>query len=90
MTADSEAQVAFTSVSIKGPLMLQFAELDPRVNGTWPAYGTLFKKKGVDYQAFIYPGVNHGFHNDSTGRYNKEAAELAWSRTLAFFDQHLS
>lgn len=76
--------------NIKGPLMLQFAELDPRVNGTWPAYETLLKKKGVDYQAFIYPGVNHGFHNDSTGRYNKEAAELAWSRTLAFFDQHLS
>jgi len=76
--------------NIKGPLMLQFAELDPRVNGTWPAYETLLKKKGVDYQAFIYPGVNHGFHNDSTGRYNKEAAELAWSRTLAFFDKHLS
>ena len=76
--------------NIKGPLMLQFAELDPRVNATWPAYETLLKKKGVDYQAFIYPGVNHGFHNDSTGRYNKEAAELAWSRTLAFFDQHLS
>ena len=76
--------------NIKGPLLLQFAELDPRVNGTWPAYETLLKKKGVDYQAFIYPGVNHGFHNDSTGRYNKEAAELAWSRTLAFFDKHLS
>lgn len=76
--------------NIKGPLMLQFAELDPRVNGTWPAYETLLKQKGVDYQAFIYLGVNHGFHNDSTGRYNKEAAELAWSRTLAFFDQHLS
>ena len=76
--------------NIKGPLMLQFAELDKRVNGTWPAYETLLKKKGVDYQAFIYAGVNHGFHNDSTGRYNEEAAELAWSRTLAFFGKHLS
>ena len=76
--------------NIKGPLMLQFAELDQRVNGTWPAYETLLKKKGVDYQAFIYPAVNHGFHNDSTGRYDKEAAELAWSRTLAFFGKHLS
>jgi len=76
--------------NIKGPLMLQFAELDKRVNATWPAYETLLKQKGVDYQAFIYPGVNHGFHNDSTGRYNEAAAELAWSRTLAFFDKHLS
>jgi len=76
--------------NVKGPLMLQFAEFDKRVNGTWPAYETLLKKKGVDYQAFIYPGVNHGFHNDSTGRYDEEAAELAWSRTLAFFGKHLS
>ncbi len=76
--------------NVKGPLMLQFAALDKRVNGTWPAYEALLKKKNVDYQAFVYPGVNHGFHNDSTGRYNKEAAELAWSRTLTFFDRHLS
>jgi carboxymethylenebutenolidase len=76
--------------NIKGPLMLQFAELDKRVNGTWPTYEALLKKKDVKYQAFIYPGVNHGFHNDSTGRYNKDAAELAWSRTLAFFGKHLS
>ena len=76
--------------NIKGPLMLQFAELDKRVNGTWTAYESLLKKKGVDYQAFIYPGANHGFHNDSTGRYDEEAAELAWSRTLAFFGKYLS
>ncbi len=76
--------------NIKGPLMLQFAELDKRVNSTWPAYEALLKEKGVIYQAFVYPGVNHGFHNDSTGRYDKEAAELAWSRTLAFFGEHLS
>jgi carboxymethylenebutenolidase len=70
--------------------MLQFAELDKRVNKSWPAYEALLKKKNVDYQAFVYPGVNHGFHNDSTGRYNREAAELAWSRTLSFFGKHLS
>jgi carboxymethylenebutenolidase len=76
--------------NVKGPLMLQFAELDKRVNKSWPAYEALLKKKNVDYQAFVYPGVNHGFHNDSTGRYNREAAELAWSRTLSFFGKHLS
>jgi carboxymethylenebutenolidase len=76
--------------NIKGPLMLQFAELDQRVNSAWPAYEALLKKNNVDFQAFIYPGVNHGFHNDSTGRYDREAAELAWSRTLAFFGKHLS
>ena len=76
--------------NIKGPLMLQFAELDKRVNESWPAYEALLKKMNVDYQAYIYPGANHGFHNDSTGRYNKEAAELAWSRTLSFFGKHLS
>jgi carboxymethylenebutenolidase len=76
--------------NIRGPLMLQFAELDKRVNGSWPAYEALLKEKDVDYQAFIYAGVNHGFHNDSTGRYNEAAAELAWSRTLNFFDRYLS
>ena len=76
--------------NIKGPLMLQFAAQDPRVNATWSAYESLLKQKNVDYQAFVYPGVNHGFHNDSTGRYNEDAAELAWSRTLSFFGKHLS
>jgi carboxymethylenebutenolidase len=76
--------------NVRGPLMLQFAEQDPRVNATWPEYEALLKKNGVDYQAHIYPGTNHGFHNDSTGRYDAEAAELAWSRTLEFFARHLS
>jgi carboxymethylenebutenolidase len=75
--------------NIKGPMMLQFAELDKRVNATWPAYESLLKQKNIDYQAFVYPGVNHGFHNDSTGCYNDDAAELAWSRTLSFFGKHL-
>ena len=76
--------------NVRGPLLLQFAELDPRVNATWPAYEALLKQNGVDYEAHIYAGVNHGFHNDSTARYNAEAAELAWSRTLSFFGKHLS
>ena len=76
--------------NIRGPLMLQFAENDQRVNATWPDYEKLLKQKNVEYQAFIYPGVQHGFHNDSTGRYNEAAAELAWSRTLEFFAQHLA
>ena len=75
--------------NIKAPLMLQFGELDERVNATWPDYEAALKANGVDYQAFVYPGVNHGFHNDSTARYNEEAAELAWSRTVEFFNKHL-
>ena len=75
---------------VRGPLMIQFAELDKRVNASWPDYETALKANNADYQAFIYPGVNHGFHNDSTGRYNEAAAELAWSRTLAFFGKHLA
>ena len=74
---------------VKAPLMLQFAENDTRVNASWPDYEAVLKANKVDYQAFVYPGVQHGFHNDSTSRYNPEAAELAWSRTLAFFEKHL-
>jgi len=74
---------------IKAPLMLQFAGLDERVNATWPAYEEALKANKVNYQAFVYPGVNHGFHNDSTARYDEKAAEFAWSRTIAFFEKHL-
>lgn len=76
--------------NVRGPLLLHFAGQDPRVNATWPGYEALLKRKGIDYQAFTYAGTNHGFHNDSTARYDREAAELAWSRTLAFFGKHLS
>jgi carboxymethylenebutenolidase len=75
---------------VRGPLMNHFAEHDKRVNNCWPDYETALKKNNADYQSFVYPGVNHGFHNDSTGRYNEAAAELAWSRTLAFFSKHLT
>ncbi len=74
---------------ISSPLMIHYAELDNRVNATWPEYEKALKANKVDYQAFIYPGTNHGFHNDSTSRYNEEAAELAWSRTTAFFKTQL-
>jgi carboxymethylenebutenolidase len=76
--------------NVKGPLMIQFGGLDKRVNATWPDYEKVLKENGADYVAHFYEGVNHGFHNDSTGRYAPEEAELAWSRTLEFFNQHLS
>lgn len=75
---------------IKAPLLLHYAGLDTRVNEGWPAYEEALKKYKKDYTAYIYPDVNHGFHNDSTPRYDKEAAELAWDRTLAFFKEKLT
>ncbi len=74
---------------IKAPLMIQLGELDKRVNATWPDYEKALKAIKANYQVFIYEGANHGFHNDSTGRYDEKAAELAWSRTIAFFEEHL-
>ena len=75
---------------IKCPLLLHYGELDTRVNEGWPAYEAALKAAGTRYEAFIYPGVNHGFHNDSTPRYDKAAAELAWERTVAFFRANLA
>ncbi|HEY8993532.1 MAG TPA: dienelactone hydrolase family protein [Lacunisphaera sp.] len=74
---------------IKAALLLHYAELDTRVNAGWPAYEAALKAAGVEYEAFIYPGVNHGFHNDTTPRYDKAAAELSWERTIAFFKKKL-
>jgi carboxymethylenebutenolidase len=74
---------------IKAALMLHYAELDTRVNAGWPDYETALKAAGVSYEAFIYPGVNHGFHNDTTPRYDQAAAELSWTRTIGFFLQKL-
>jgi len=76
--------------NVRAPLMIQLAELDQRVNATWPDYQASLDTHGVDYVMHMYSGTNHGFHNDSTSRYDPEAAELAWSRTLAFFEQHLT
>ena len=75
--------------NVHGPLMIQFGGLDKRVNATWPDYEKVLKENNADYVAHFYEGVNHGFHNDSTGRYAPEEAELAWSRTVAFFDKNL-
>ena len=75
---------------VKGPLLLNFAENDGRVNESWPEYESILKANKVDYQAHIYPNTQHGFHNDSTSRYEPEAAKLAWSRTVAFFKTHLA
>lgn len=74
---------------IKAPLLLQYAELDTRVNAGWPAYEKVLQENDIEYQAYIYPDVNHGFHNNTTPRYDKEAAQLSWERTIAFFDKHL-
>lgn len=74
---------------IRAPLLLQFAGLDTRVNEGWPAYEQALEAAGVAYQAHVYPDVNHGFHNDTTPRYDEAAAALSWQRTLAFFDRYL-
>jgi len=74
---------------IKAPLLIQYAENDERINSMWPAFENALKAAGVQHQAHVYPGTQHGFHNDSTPRYNEAAAKLAWDRTLAFFKQNL-
>ncbi len=78
------------AAKIKCPLLLHYGALDARVNEGWPAYEAALKAAGTRYEAFIYAGANHGFHNDSTPRYDKAAADLAWERTLAFFRTNLA
>ncbi|CCN80859.1 putative Carboxymethylenebutenolidase [Vibrio nigripulchritudo SFn27] len=75
--------------NIRAPLLLQFAENDKRVNATWPEYEEDLKRIDATYQAHVYKDTQHGFHNDSTGRYSKEEAELAWNRTVEFFKSEL-
>lgn len=75
---------------IKAPLLIHQAELDTRLVTGLPAYVAALKANGKTYEAFVYPQTNHGFHNDTTPRYDKAAAELSWDRTLAFFKKHLS
>jgi carboxymethylenebutenolidase len=94
---DLDAAVAFYGAQpaaedvakIKAPLMLHYAGLDERVNAGWPAYRAALDKAGVDYLAYTYDGVNHGFNNDTTPRYDEAAASLAWQRTMDFFAEHL-
>jgi carboxymethylenebutenolidase len=74
---------------IKAPLLIHYAGLDTRVNEGWPAYEAALKENNKEYTVYNYPDVNHGFHNDSTPRYDKAAAELAWQRTVEFFKTKL-
>ncbi len=74
---------------INAPLLLHYAGLDTNVNQGWPAYEAALKANNKTYTAYIYPNVNHGFHNDTTPRYDKAAAELAWQRTIDFFREKL-
>lgn len=75
---------------IKAPLLIHYASNDPRINAGWPAWEAALKASGVRYEMHMYPGTQHGFHNDTTPRYDEAAAKLAWSRTLAFFKANLA
>ena len=74
---------------IKAPLLLHYAGLDTHVNEGWPAYEAALKENNKEYTAYTYENVNHGFHNDTTPRYDKAAAQLAWQRTIDFFSGKL-
>ncbi len=77
------------TAKIKAPLLIHYAELDKRVNEGWPDYESALKANNISYEMHMYPGVNHGFHNNTTPRYDEAAAQLAWSRTMAFFNNYL-
>ena len=97
MGSDLSAAVAFygtqpsaaDAAKIKAPLMLHYASLDTRITGGWPAFEEALKANHVTYQEYVYEGANHGFHNDTTPRYDEAAAKLAWQRTLDFFNKNL-
>ena len=74
---------------IKAPLLIQSAEVDERINASWPAYEQALKANNIQYERFLYPGTQHGFDNDTTPRYDDAAAKLAWERTLAFFNRNV-
>jgi carboxymethylenebutenolidase len=96
--ADLKAAVPFYGAAaetaavpqIKAPLLIQYAENDERVNAMWPAYEAALKASGAQYEMHMYPGTQHGFHNNSTPRYQEAAAKLAWERTIALFRKHLA
>ena len=80
---------AEATAKIKAPLLLHYAGDDERINAGWPAYEAALKAANIKYEAFIYPGVQHGFNNDTTPRFDAAAAKLAWDRTISFFNAHL-
>jgi carboxymethylenebutenolidase len=98
MGADLQAAVPFYGAAaateavpnIKAPILAQLAENDERINSMYPAFEEALKKAGVPYQIHVYPGTQHGFHNNSTPRYDEAAAKLAWERTVAHFRKHLA
>ena len=98
MGSDLQAGVPYYGVAadtasvsnIKAPLLCHLAEHDERINATYPAFENALKAAGASYQVYIYPGTQHGFHNDSTPRYNAEAAKLSWERTLNHFKNRLA
>ena len=75
--------------AIRAPLLVQSAEVDPRINESWPGFEAALKAANVRYERHLYPGTQHGFHNDTTPRYDEKAAQLAWQRTVGFLEQHL-
>jgi len=77
------------TAKIKAPMLIHYAEHDDRINAGWAAFEAALKAHGVSYQEFTYPGTQHGFNNDTTPRYDADAARLAWSRTMEFFGRHL-
>lgn len=77
------------AAKIKAPLLLQYADLDTRVNAGWSDYEVVLKANNIEHSAYFYPDVNHGFHNNTTPRYDEAAANLAWTRTIAFFKEKL-
>ena len=80
---------AENAAKIKAPLLIHYAGNDDRINAGWPAYEAALKANGVKYEMLMYPGTQHGFHNDSTPRYDEAAAKLAWSRTIEFLKKNL-
>jgi carboxymethylenebutenolidase len=74
---------------IKAALVIQSAEVDERINASWPAYEAALKAANVRYERHLYPGTQHGFNNDTTPRYDAAAAKVAWDRTLAHFNKYL-
>ena len=84
------APVTAAVPDIKAPLLIQYAENDERINAMWPEYEAALKAAGASYEKYTYPGTQHGFHNNSTPRYQEAAAKLSWERTIAHFKKNLA
>lgn len=80
---------AANAAKIKAPMLLHYGGLDARITGGWPAFEEALKANHITYAGYVYEGANHGFHNDTTPRYDEAAAKLAWQRTTDFFNKYL-